>query len=125
MLRSKGFFWLATRMGEVGAWSQAGPACRSTRAGFWWAAAAASSWPDAPETVAEIRREFQAPYGDRRQELVLIGIEMDEGMLRDGFERCLLTDEELMLGPDGWRAFEDPFPSWGELPSGRGTTPMV
>lgn len=45
VLRSKGFFWLATRMAEVGTWSQAGPACRVSRAGFWWAAVPKSSWP--------------------------------------------------------------------------------
>jgi len=115
VLRSKGFFWLATRMSEVGAWSQAGPACRTSRAGFWWAAAPAASWPEAPEAQAEIRRDFHEPYGDRRQELVLIGIGMNEAALRAGFDRCLLTDAELRLGPEGWRAFGDPFPSWGEL----------
>ena len=114
VLRSKGFFWLATRMSEVGAWSQAGPACRTSRAGFWWAAAPAASWPEAPEAQAEIRRDFHEPYGDRRQELVLIGIGMSEAVLRAGFDRCLLTDAELRLGPEGWRAFGDPFPSWGE-----------
>jgi G3E family GTPase len=115
VLRSKGFFWLATRMSEVGAWSQAGPACRTSRAGFWWTSAPAASWPTAPAVLAEIRRDFQDPYGDRRQELVLIGIGMNEAALRAGFDACLLTDAELRLGPEGWRAFGDPFPSWGEL----------
>jgi G3E family GTPase len=115
VLRSKGFFWLAMCMSEVGAWSQAGPACRTSRAGFWWAAAPAASWPAAPEAQAEIRRDFQEPYGDRRQELVLIGIGMNEAALRAGFDRCLLTDAELRLGAEGWRAFGDPFPAWGEV----------
>ncbi|NJM91195.1 MAG: GTP-binding protein [Myxococcales bacterium] len=111
VLRSKGFFWLATRMSEVGAWSQAGPACRTSRAGFWWAA----TWPETALAHAELRRDFQEPYGDRRQELVLIGIGMNEAALRAGFDRCLLTDDELRLGADGWQALEDPFPSWGGL----------
>ncbi len=115
VLRSKGFFWLATRMSEVGAWSQAGPACRTTRAGFWWAAAPAALWPEAPEAQAELRRAFQDPYGDRRQELVLIGIGMNEPALRAGFDRCLLSDAEMSLAPAGWRALPDPFPSWGEV----------
>jgi len=116
VLRSKGFFWLATRMNEVGAWSQAGPACRTSRAGFWWASAPSASWPTAPDTIAEIHRDFQEPYGDRRQELVLIGIGMSEAALRAGFDSCLLTDAELRLGPEGWRAFADIFTSWGEVP---------
>jgi hypothetical protein len=40
---------------------------------------------------------------------------MDEAMLRAGFDRCLLTDAELRLGPEGWRAFGDPFPPWSEV----------
>jgi len=115
VLRSKGFFWLATRMSEVGAWSQAGPACRSSRAGYWWAAAPVDAWPQAPEAQAEIRRDFQEPYGDRRQEIVLIGMEMDEAALRASFDRCLLSDDELRLGVEGWSTFGDPFPSWGEV----------
>ncbi len=115
VLRSKGFFWLASRMSEVGAWSQAGPACRTSRAGFWWATAPSEDWQTEVESVAEIRRDFLEPYGDRRQELVLIGMGMHEAALRLGCDRCLLTDAELHLGVEGWRAFDDPFPSWGEL----------
>jgi hypothetical protein len=40
---------------------------------------------------------------------------MDEAGLRSGFDRCLITDAELRLGAEGWRAFADPFPSWGEV----------
>ncbi len=125
VLRSKGFFWLATRMGEVGGWSQAGPACRTNRAGFWWAAVPATAWPEAPETQAEIRRDFHEPYGDRRQELVLIGIGMNEAALRAGFDRCLLTDAELSLGADGWCSFPDPFPSWNEAPAAAEVAPSA
>lgn len=110
VLRSKGFFWLATRMNEVGAWSQAGPACHTSRAGFWWASAPRLEWP--PERRREIEAEWQEPYGDRRQELVLIGIRMDEAALRAGFDRCLLTDAELERGPAAWSALPDPFVSW-------------
>ena len=117
VLRSKGFFWLATRMSEVGTWSQAGPACRTSRAGFWWAAVPATSWPTSAEAVAEIHTNFCEPYGDRRQELVLIGMAMNEAELRAGFDRCLLTDEELLLGPEGWSRFPDSFPSWASEPA--------
>ncbi len=116
VLRSKGFFWLASRMAEVGTWSQAGPACHTGRGGFWWAAMPPEAWPSEPALAARIQASFVAPYGDRRQELVLIGMGMDEAALRRGFEACLLSDAELALGPAAWRAFDDPFPSWGELP---------
>jgi G3E family GTPase len=117
VLRSKGFFWLATRMDEVGSWSQAGSACRTTRAGFWWAGVPNTEWPTEPERRAEIVKEWQEPFGDRRQELVLIGIGMDEPALRAGFERCLLSDAEMSPGPSGWAALSDPFASWNVTPS--------
>ncbi|HEY0469418.1 MAG TPA: zinc metallochaperone GTPase ZigA [Polyangiaceae bacterium] len=110
VLRSKGFFWVATRMADVGTWSQAGPACRVSRGGFWWAAVPKSSWPSEPESLAEIRAGWVEPFGDRRQEIVLIGIGMDEQALRSGFDGCLLTDAELAAGPKAWRNFPDPLP---------------
>jgi G3E family GTPase len=124
VVRSKGFFWLATRMHEVGSWSQAGAAGSVTGAGFWWAVAPKSAWPDDEESQREISAQWQEPYGDRRQELVLIGIHMDEAGLRAGFDRCLLTDDEMKLGPEGWAAFVDPFDSWhdGEGDASTATT---
>ena len=55
-------------------------------------------------------RDFEPPYGDRRQELVFIGIEMDQAVIESALAACLLTDEEMTLGPDRWAEFADPFP---------------
>lgn len=115
VLRSKGFFWIASRMAEVGSWSQAGAACRTSRAGYWWAAIERRAWPTDEGLLAEIRRNWREPYGDRRQELVLIGVGMDEPKLRAGLQACLLTLTEMALGPSGWRRLPDPFPAWGPL----------
>ncbi len=52
------------------------------------------------------------PIGDRQQELVLIGMGLDEADLRARLAACLLTDDEMRLGPAGWATFNDPFPSW-------------
>ena len=112
VVRSKGFFWLATRMREVGSWSQAGAACRTSRAGFWWAAVPASYWPQDEAGRADIAKMIDGPWGDRRQELVFIGIGMDEADLRARLDRCLLTEAELALGPEGWARFHDPFARW-------------
>ena len=112
VLRSKGFFWLATRMSDVGAWSQAGGSCRTSRAGRWWAAVDRSAWPGEAERRQEIEALWEEPFGDRRQEVVLIGMGMDERGLTQGFRHALLTDDELALGPDAWRAFPDPFVGW-------------
>jgi G3E family GTPase len=112
VVRSKGFFWLASRPSEVGSWSQAGVHCQIGRAGYWWAAMARDRWPDDPALQAEITNGWEEPWGDRRQEIVLIGIGMDEDDLRARFDACLLTDVELAQGSEIWRSYDDPFDSW-------------
>ncbi|RYE82573.1 MAG: GTP-binding protein, partial [Myxococcales bacterium] len=78
VLRSKGFFWIATRMTDVGVWSHAGSTCQVGREGFWWAAVDRASWPDDPAARAAIEERLAAgPHGDRQQEIVLIGADMD------------------------------------------------
>lgn len=115
VLRSKGFFWLATRMEWAGNYSQAGAACRTEAAGFWWAAMDHRDWPDDKEECDEIMKLWKKPYGDRRQEIVIIGKDMDREKVASKFDACLLTDEEMALEPEMWRAkFHDPFPVWRE-----------
>jgi hypothetical protein len=41
---------------------------------------------------------------------------MDEAGLRAMLDSCLLTDEEMTMGPERWvEEFEDPLPPWEEL----------
>ncbi|MGE0400287.1 MAG: zinc metallochaperone GTPase ZigA [Kofleriaceae bacterium] len=112
VLRSKGYFWLATRLDDAGVWSQAGAACRTSRGGRWWSAVDESEWPPDAAARERIRRNFEGPYGDRRQELVLIGMEMNEAALRADLDACLLTDVEMSRGPAAWKRLPDPFPAW-------------
>jgi G3E family GTPase len=118
VLRSKGFFWLATRNDIAGSLSQAGGACRHGPAGMWWAAQDRSEWPDGDdELAAEIAADWHGDaddlsIGDRRQELVMIGVGIDPTAWRARFDACLLTDDEYAQGPQGWLHFTDPFPLW-------------
>ena len=112
MLRSKGYFWLATRLDKVGVWSQAGRVARLDVGGFWWAAIPPEEWPDIPVIRESIAKMWHPEFGDCRQELVFIGIRMNESQLRASLDRCLLTDAELAAGPYFWQSFEDPFPLW-------------
>lgn len=110
VLRSKGFFWLASRNAMAGLWSQAGLVATQQPAGPWWAEVPREAWP--AEAHAYVEARWSEPWGDRRQELVIIGRELDEAALRASFDACLLTDAELTVGPDGWRAFRDPLAPW-------------
>ncbi|REE92419.1 CobW family GTP-binding protein [Cupriavidus plantarum] len=114
VLRSKGLFWLATRMDVAGEWAQAGGVCRPGGAGAWWSALDAGDWPHDADARAEIEAEMEGPFGDRRQELVLIGRELDADALVALLDACLLNDDEMAAGPDAWAAYADPFPSWAD-----------
>ena len=112
VLRSKGFFWLAGRLDKIGVWSQAGRVARLDFGGFWWAAVPREHWPETDTFHAEIERKWHPEVGDCRQELVFIGIGLDETAINDSLEECLLTDEELEAGIEAWKQFSDPFPQW-------------
>ena len=112
VIRSKGFFWLASRMEFVGNWSQAGGACRTEAIGVWWASIDKANWPTESSYLSEISCTWQEPYGDRRQEMVFIGMNMDEANLRERLNHCLLTENEVKQGEKKWKKFKDPFPEW-------------
>ncbi len=110
ILRSKGMFWLASRMDYIGSWSQAGGLAEYGCAGQWWAAVPRDQWPDDVESIAAIEASFTGRFGDRQQQLVFIGTELDSSGLSESLRSCLLTDEEMKGGPASWAQLPDPFP---------------
>lgn len=114
VLRSKGFFWLASRFDLTGMWSQAGGSASCEGAGMWYAAVPKDEWPDDEETRKQIAGDWQEPWGDRRQELVFIGVGLDEAALRAKLDAALLTPKELSSGPKKWAKLRDPFAPWSE-----------
>ena len=114
LLRSKGFFWLASKHQDAGSWSQAGGLMRHGFAGRWWRFVPKSQWPQDEESVAAIMGNWQLSTGDCRQELVFIGQNIDFNQMRAELDACLLNDEEMALGVEGWRLLLDPFGPWYE-----------
>jgi G3E family GTPase len=112
VLRAKGFFWMATRPEFMGMYSQAGGATRIEPVGHWLAATPKAEWPDDPEAVQSALDDWDSRFGDRGQELVFIGIEMDREALIAGLDACLLTDHEVEVGESAWLTFDDPFTAW-------------
>jgi G3E family GTPase len=112
LLRSKGYFWLASRNNMISLWSQAGGSAEYRPAGYWWAAAPKSSWPDDDDNWRSILKDWLEPYGDRRQMLVFIGQDLEKEELLSELEACLLDDRELAIGEEKWAKFRDPFPEW-------------
>ncbi|AMD01085.1 Putative metal chaperone YciC [Halomonas chromatireducens] len=112
LLRSKGFFWLATRPQFAGQWSQAGGIAHYGYAGMFWKAVPESRWPDDPEYRGYIMEKWQEPFGDMRQELVFIGQHLDEARIRQALDECLVSEAELLAGKQAWASLPDPFPVW-------------
>lgn len=111
VIRAKGFFWLATRPNWVGGLSQAGALVRTEAAGQWWASVKRSSWPRSSEARGLIKAQWDPVWGDRRQELVFIGSGMDECVLRQRLDQCLMPDAVPHYA--AWSRLCDPFPPWG------------
>jgi G3E family GTPase len=113
VIRAKGFFWLATRPNHVGELAQAGALVRTLKRGFWWSAVPRERWPDSAEWRESMKPYFDKTFGDRRQEIVFIGLadQMDEASIRQELDAAL-TGMIDRFTPEAWRHLPDPFPSW-------------
>ncbi|GAM41143.1 cobalamin synthesis protein [Talaromyces pinophilus] len=95
VLRSKGFFWLATRSLQFGEWSQAGGILTVSCGGVWFSELPREMWPADKDIIESIERDFAGQWGDRRQEIVFIGEGIDARQISAALDECLLTDKEM------------------------------
>lgn len=107
VIRAKGHFWLATRPRHVALMSAAGAQRRCEPMGLWWAAVPREDWPGHQEFRDLLQSRWDSAWGDRRQELVFIGVDMNEASVRTALDGCLASAD-----PRDWSALEDPFPAW-------------
>ncbi|SIS46222.1 GTPase, G3E family [Neptunomonas antarctica] len=114
LIRSKGYFWLASRPEFAGQWSQAGGMARYGFAGMFWKAIPKTEWPADEYSLASIQKQWVEPFGDMRQELVFIGQNLDQKLMIQALDECLLSEEELLKGKGYWATLSDPFPEWEE-----------
>ena len=112
IIRSKGLFWVASRPKQALIWSQAGGSLTADSAGLWW-----SSMPfekraqflSFVENQKDIESGWDKTFGDRKNEVVFIGQDMEEDLIKKELEACLSTDEEL--ANNNWkRGYEDEWP---------------
>ncbi|MEM1332537.1 MAG: GTP-binding protein [Actinomycetota bacterium] len=112
VLRSKGFLWLATRPDVQALWSQSGLSVMLEPLAQWMAATPEDEWDLEPEERADLEARWDPMVGDRQNELVFIGIDMDEDDIRARLDRCVVTGKEFEKGPKKWARFRDPLPEW-------------
>ena len=114
LLRSKGYFWLASRPEFAGEWSQAGGMARYGFAGMFWKSVPKENWPTDEDYLASIEKQWEEPFGDMRQELVFIGQELDKDAITEALNECLLSEEEVLKGKAWWKTLPDPFPAYSQ-----------
>ncbi|EAW27073.1 cobalamin synthesis protein/P47K family protein [Alteromonadales bacterium TW-7] len=114
LIRSKGYFWLATRPLFCAQWSQAGGIAHYGFAGMFYKAIPKKDWPTEPELLADINSKWLEPFGDMRQELVFIGQSLNKHAMIKALDDCLLPEDAVLKGKDFWKTFNDPFPIWEE-----------
>ena len=114
LIRSKGYFWLASRPEFAGQWSQSGGIARYGFAGMFWKSIPKENWPKDEEYLASIQKNWVEPFGDMRQELVFIGQNLDQKAMTRALDDCLLSEEEVCEGKGYWTTLTDPFPEWKE-----------
>lgn len=112
VIRAKGYFWLASRMHWVGEIAIAGAILEHQAAGRWWANIPKDHWPEDEQWKSMIDKIWNEPFGDRRQEIVFIGTDMDKDNLYAQLDQCLLTDAEMQSDWKSWENLSDPFPEW-------------
>lgn len=115
LIRSKGYFWLGSRLEYAGQWSQAGGIARYGFAGLFWRSVPKKDWPKDEESLATIKENWVEPFGDMRQELVFIGQGLDKTAMIDALDDCLVSEDDLLKGEEFWTTMNDPFPPWSEI----------
>lgn len=112
IIRSKGLFYLASRRDQAISWSQAGGSLKAEPVGVWWASMPFKQrigYASFIENQKHIESKWDKKFGDRMNELVMIGQYPDEAQIRKELESCLLTDRELNLFFQG-KSFRDNWP---------------
>ena len=98
LIRSKGYFWLATRPRFAGQWNQAGGIAHYGFGGMFWMAVPRDNWPKDSDSLSAIDQLWVEPFGDMRQELVFIGQNLDKDSMTAALNNCLLSEEEVLKG---------------------------
>ncbi len=108
ILRSKGFFWIAQQPNVAYELAQAGKVSELRPAGYWWAGVDPSQWP---EERPDAQPSWDPRFGDRVQELVFIGQNLDQTATTRELDACLLQPALIEAGEQVWRTLPCPFPS--------------
>jgi G3E family GTPase len=112
IIRSKGLFWLASRKDDALNWSQAGGSLRAERAGVWWCSMSYKErirYASFLDNKEEIEAKWDKQFGDRQNELVIIGKGLNKESIIRELDDCLCDENEIAAMERG-DTFYDAFP---------------
>ena len=112
VLRSKGFFWVAANHSVAYEWAQAGGVSNVAPSGMWVAAMPKEYWTDLENPHPDKDPNWDPRFGDRSQQLVFIGQEMNEPAMREALDACLLDKALSKASSTDWAALTNPFPEF-------------
>ncbi|MEO0550078.1 MAG: GTP-binding protein [Pseudomonadota bacterium] len=108
VIRAKGHFWIATRPEWLAEFSLAGALSSIAPLGTWWASVPPSQWPENAALRDYLEANWEEPWGDRRQEIVFIGADIDWPALQAKLDAALMPED---FNPE-MADLDDPFPIW-------------
>ena len=94
-------FWIASRPAQALIWGQAGGSLRTDSAGVWWDSMPYQkriNYVAFVENKEEIEKGWNETFGDRQNEIVIIGQDLDKEKITSELNACIATDEELRSG---------------------------
>jgi len=116
ILRSKGFCWIAGRDKMQCGWAHSGRLLQIAPILPWCADKPEEEWnAESEEELEEMRKNFEGPYGDRRQALVFIGCNLKKDAISSSLNECLLTNDEMKSHSlTATNCYHDTLPAWLE-----------
>lgn len=90
VIRAKGFYWTDRDSNFANFLSIAGDIVRADRSGQWYAELVEKGYKELEDMPETIVRVWDETVGDRRQEIVFIGIDMDQESMKAALEKCLV-----------------------------------
>ncbi len=106
IVRAKGIIWSAKHQEVALLLSQAGSSAKIEPVSYWVAALPEAQQQDVFLQSPEVLKDWDALYGDRLTQLVIIGIDLDKKAIIQELDACLLSDKELN---EPWENLKDPF----------------
>ncbi|MGF1448399.1 MAG: CobW family GTP-binding protein [Opitutales bacterium] len=93
VIRAKGFYWTERMPTRVGLLSIAGKMLRADYLSEWWHTKIQRGESELNEVPELVRQSWLPVVGDRRQEIVFIGIDLDKAQIENVLKDCFVQEK--------------------------------